>query len=324
MKKTVIAAVAAIGKNRVLGSGNRLLWHIPDDLKRFKALTQGHPLILGRKTHESILEYTGGKPLQGRKTIVISRDTTQNVEGAIVASSLEDAIQRGRELDSELICIGGGAQIYAAALPYTNRLHLTLIDDEKEGDAFFPPYEEKASPSFSSSMSVRRKATPFFRPTKKCLRKYCTKKRTSGMAYGIGLWILSDHDEPYISRATVPTPLALFKDWSFDDRPLRGGFALRDYWFYRCGPRRTQCRLYRRFCGSRRCSSAPASAPKTLWGSERCRYLACASRGGKHRHVCLPRLLHGQPLGTRRVPHALVRHERFLLFVCQCDEIRCH
>lgn len=144
---TEIAAVAAIGKNRELGRGNQLLWHIPEDLKRFKELTTGHPLIMGRKTFESILGYTGGKPLPNRTSIVVTRDTARQglaVEGVIVANSVEEAIQKGKELDSERICIGGGAQIYAAALPYTTKLYLTVIDaDASDADAFFPEYKHE-------------------------------------------------------------------------------------------------------------------------------------------------------------------------------------
>lgn len=138
--KPEIVAIAAIGRNRVLGSGNKLLWHIPEDLKRFKELTRGHPMILGRKTFESILGYLG-KPLPGRTSIVVTRDTDWSYDGVIAVSGIDEAIRRAKELDRETIYIGGGAQIYEAALPHTTKLALTVIDDEKEGDAFFPPYE---------------------------------------------------------------------------------------------------------------------------------------------------------------------------------------
>ncbi len=140
--RPVVAAVAAIGKRRVLGKENKLLWHLPNDLKRFKELTVGHPMILGRKTFESIVGYLG-KPLPGRQNIVITRDPAWKYEGVIVAASIEDAIAKGKALDDEKVFIGGGAQIYEAALPYTDKLYLTLIDDEKEGDSFFPAYERE-------------------------------------------------------------------------------------------------------------------------------------------------------------------------------------
>jgi dihydrofolate reductase len=135
-----VIAIAAIGKSRVLGEGNELVWHIPDDLKRFKAETLGHPMILGRKTFESILGYLG-KPLPGRTNIVVTRDTAWKYEGVVTAHSIEEAVSLAKALDQEKVFIGGGAQIYAAALPYTDVLMLTLIDDDKPGDAFFPPYE---------------------------------------------------------------------------------------------------------------------------------------------------------------------------------------
>ena len=151
MRKPVVSAIAAIGKDRVLGMGNKLLWHIPDDLKRFKEKTMGHPVIFGRKTFESIIGYLG-KPLPGRTNIVVTRDvsgflqTHQGVAlmGLVIArSSIEEAIKKAKKLDGEEIFIGGGAQIYEAALPYTDRLYLTIIDDEKEGDAYFPEYESQ-------------------------------------------------------------------------------------------------------------------------------------------------------------------------------------
>jgi dihydrofolate reductase len=140
MQKPRIAIVVAIGKNRELGLGGKLLWHIPDDLKRFKALTLGHPVIMGRKTFESIVAQLG-KPLPGRTNIVVTRDADWNYEGVVVAHSLEEALAKAKELDKEEIHIGGGADIYKQALPFVDKLYLTLIDDEKEADTFFPPYE---------------------------------------------------------------------------------------------------------------------------------------------------------------------------------------
>jgi dihydrofolate reductase len=140
MKKPMVSAIAAIGKGRVLGKGNKLLWHIPDDLKRFKKLTKGHPVIMGRKTFESILEYTG-KPLPERTNIVVTRDVAWQHEGAIAAQSIEDAVEKGKGLDADELFIIGGAQIYEQALPYSDKLYLTLIDAEAEADSFFPSYE---------------------------------------------------------------------------------------------------------------------------------------------------------------------------------------
>lgn len=138
-----VAAIAAIGRNRELGKGNELLWHIPDDLKRFKELSMGHPIILGRKTFESIVGMIG-KPLPGRMNIVVTHDAKWNHDGAVPASSIEDALGKAKLAPgAEKIIIGGGAQIYKEALPYTDTLHLTIIDDSKDADSFFPEYENE-------------------------------------------------------------------------------------------------------------------------------------------------------------------------------------
>jgi dihydrofolate reductase len=136
-----ISAIAAIGRNRELGKAGELLWRIPDDMKRLKALTMGHPLVMGRKTFDSIITALG-KPLPGRIHIVMTRDTSWRHDGAIAAHSIEEALHVARSQEGgECVFIFGGAEIYKAALPYTDTLYLTLIDDEKEADAFFPPYE---------------------------------------------------------------------------------------------------------------------------------------------------------------------------------------
>lgn len=130
----------------VIGRSDGLIWPIPDDLKRFKRLTMGHPVLMGRKTFESILTSLG-KPLPGRTNIVITRDPAfvsrfdLDTKNVVVTGSLEEAIQKAQEIDKEEIFIGGGAQIYEQALPLVDRLYLTLIDDEKPGDAYFPPYK---------------------------------------------------------------------------------------------------------------------------------------------------------------------------------------
>jgi len=137
-----ISIVAAIGRNREIGHGNELLWHIPADLKRFKQLTLGHPVILGRKTFESIVNYLG-HPLPGRTNIVVTRDGEYAFEGTVVVHSLEEAIEKAKEIDQTEIFIGGGANLWEQSLPLVTCLYLTLIDDEKEGDTFFPEYEKE-------------------------------------------------------------------------------------------------------------------------------------------------------------------------------------
>jgi dihydrofolate reductase len=136
-KMARISFIAAIGKNRELGNNNKLLWHIPADWKHFQATTTGHPVIMGRKTFESI-----GKPLPKRPNIVITRNPGWKHEGVLVVSSAEEALTKARELDTEEIFIVGGAQIYEEMLPKADRLYLTLVDTEGEADAFFPSYEK--------------------------------------------------------------------------------------------------------------------------------------------------------------------------------------
>lgn len=132
---SMISIIAAIGKNRELGKNNKLLWNIPSDMKRFRTLTAGHPVIMGRKTFESI-----GRPLQGRTNIVVSHQTDFLPEGITVKPSLEEAITYAHTIDTEEIFIIGGAQIYEQAIGIANQLYLTLIDQTFDADAFFPDY----------------------------------------------------------------------------------------------------------------------------------------------------------------------------------------
>lgn len=134
----MISIIAAIGKNRELGKDNKLLWHIPEDLKRFKQLTLNHPIIMGRKTFESI-----GRILPNRTNIVVTRDKEKEIEGCIVVSSLEEAIKQAKNKkgNDEIFIIGGG-QIFEQALPLVDKLYLTIVDAEFEADTFFPAYSE--------------------------------------------------------------------------------------------------------------------------------------------------------------------------------------
>lgn len=137
-----ISMIAAIGKNRELGKGNELLWHIPEDLKRFRSLTNGHPCIMGRKTFESIVAIIG-KPLSNRTNIVVTRDGNWKHEGVLSVNSIEDAIQLAkRKPGGEEVFIIGGGQIYDLGLSYSDKLYLTRIEDSKEADSFFPDYTE--------------------------------------------------------------------------------------------------------------------------------------------------------------------------------------
>lgn len=130
MKLSIIVATAEKG---VIGKDNQLIWHLPEDLKMFRRLTTGHVIIMGRKTFESI-----GKPLPNRTSIIISRNTDYLVEGCIVVSSLEEAIEKAKEIETEEAFIIGGAQIYALALDMADTVYLTQVHHNFEGDAFFP------------------------------------------------------------------------------------------------------------------------------------------------------------------------------------------
>ena len=135
-----MAIIGAIGKNRELGRGGKLLWHLPDDLRRFKALTVGHPVIMGRKTWESLPRMY--RPLPGRTNIVITRQNGYQAPGAEVVASFEAARSRAeRAAGADEIFVIGGGEIYAAALPFADRLYLTLVDAEADADTFFPFYE---------------------------------------------------------------------------------------------------------------------------------------------------------------------------------------
>jgi dihydrofolate reductase len=139
-KNEKISLIVALSKqNRAIGFKNNLLWKIDGDLPRFKTLTTGHPIIMGRLTFESI-----GRPLPNRFNIVISRSS--NVvpnENLAVVDSIQKALDIAKEKDSEEIFIIGGGKVYSDTIHYANRLYLTLVDDEpKEADAFFPDYSD--------------------------------------------------------------------------------------------------------------------------------------------------------------------------------------
>ncbi|WP_415902268.1 type 3 dihydrofolate reductase [Neptuniibacter sp. QD29_5] len=134
-----LAIIVAQAKNRVIGVNNKLPWHLPEDLRYFKQVTMGKPIIMGRNTYESI-----GRPLPGRTNIVISRQESYAPQGVKVVSSLEAAIDMAESVAmidgaSEAMVIGGG-QIYAQALEKADRLYLTEVDAEIEGDAWFPEF----------------------------------------------------------------------------------------------------------------------------------------------------------------------------------------
>jgi len=129
----VLKILVAFDENRVIGKNNTLIWHLPADLKRFKTLTTGHVIIMGRKTFESI-----GKPLPNRTTIVISRQADLKIDGAIITHSVEEAILKAKSITREDIFIVGGAEIYALSLALADQILVTQLHDIFDGDAYFP------------------------------------------------------------------------------------------------------------------------------------------------------------------------------------------
>ena len=148
----LIAAVAE--ENRVIGKEGELPWHLPEDLKRFKRLTMGYPLLMGRRTFESLVDQFGG-PLPGRRNVVLtSQGPLAGYPAVETHASTEEAMQALK--GSERIFIGGGGAVYEQFLPQADRLELTLVEGDYDGDAFFPAYEHLVGPVFEVTHEDRR------------------------------------------------------------------------------------------------------------------------------------------------------------------------
>ncbi len=135
--KPRVSVIAALAKNRVIGIENRLPWRLPEDLAHFKVLTLGHPILMGRKTFESL-----GRPLPGRTNVVITRNRDYRPAGCLVAESIPAALALCG--DSDEVFFIGGAELYAQAIPLADRLYLTEVDIDAQGDAWFPEYNRGA------------------------------------------------------------------------------------------------------------------------------------------------------------------------------------
>lgn len=134
-----VSAIAAMDEKRGIGKGNDLLFRIPRDFERMRNLTTGHPIIMGRKTHESI-----GRVLPGRTNVIITSDLDYGVQGAVVVHSLEEAFRVAKESPgSDEIFIFGGARVFADALPQTDKLYLTIVKGEFNADTFYPDYSKE-------------------------------------------------------------------------------------------------------------------------------------------------------------------------------------
>jgi len=152
-----IGVVYARAKNGVIGRGGVLPWRIPEDARRFRELTTGHPVVMGRRTWDSLPDRF--RPLPGRRNLVVTRSPGWHADGAEGAASLGDAL--GLAADAPEVFVIGGAEIYAAALPLADELRMTEIDADVEGDTFFPPYDAAEFEETSRERLVSETGIPF-------------------------------------------------------------------------------------------------------------------------------------------------------------------
>lgn len=143
-----LSIIVAIDEHLAIGKDNRLLWHIPEDLKHFKELTTGHTVIMGENTYRSI-----GRPLPNRTNIVITLDTTFQAEGCQVVHSIDEALDTARQYEQEEVFVIGGASIYKQFLPLVDRLYLTQVVGTYEADTFFPSYDDFSKEISEEKMS---------------------------------------------------------------------------------------------------------------------------------------------------------------------------
>ena len=151
---TQLSTIVAIANNRVIGINNTLPWHLPEDLKRFRALTTGHHIIMGRKTYESL-----GRLLPRRITVIVTRNQDYKVAGALVANSLQDAIAQCKG-DDEAFLIGG-AELYQDGLKLSDKLYITEIDLDVAGDAHFPDFDRSDWQEMAREAHVSEKGLKF-------------------------------------------------------------------------------------------------------------------------------------------------------------------
>ncbi|MEK7549509.1 MAG: dihydrofolate reductase [Patescibacteria group bacterium] len=135
-KPRVSLIVALAEKDRAIGKDNGLLWNIPEDLKHFKEITLGHPIIMGENTYHSI-----GRPLPGRENIVLTKDVNLELPGCTVVYSIEDALEQAKVKDEEEVFVIGGGSVYTQMLPYVERIYMTKVEGDFEADIFFPEYD---------------------------------------------------------------------------------------------------------------------------------------------------------------------------------------
>ena len=146
----IISMVAAMANDRIIGKDNQMPWHLPADFAWFKRCTMGKPVVMGRKTYESI-----GRPLPGRQNIVISRDDSLTIDGVTTVTSIDAALVAAGDVE-EVMIIGGGT-IYSACLPKANKLYVTYIDAEVDGDTQFPQWGSEFKETYSEAYSADEK-----------------------------------------------------------------------------------------------------------------------------------------------------------------------
>ncbi|MFP5115009.1 dihydrofolate reductase [Bacillaceae bacterium C204] len=151
----MISFIVAMDKNRVIGKDNQLPWRLPEDLKFFKRVTMGHPIAMGRKTHESI-----GRVLPGRENIVITRQADYQSEDCTVFSSVEEFVRFSQKQNDEIFVIGG-AEIFKETFTNADRLYITLIHDEFAGDTFFPDFDPSDWELVSNEKGIKDDKNPY-------------------------------------------------------------------------------------------------------------------------------------------------------------------
>ena len=151
----MISFIVAMDQNGAIGKDNQLPWHLPEDLKFFKRVTMGHPIAMGRKTHESI-----GRVLPGRENIVITRQPNYQSEGCTVYSSIDEFVMNSRKQDNEFFVIGG-AEIFRETFPFADRLYITYIDENFAADTFFPPFNQEDWVLTSVEKGIKNEKNPY-------------------------------------------------------------------------------------------------------------------------------------------------------------------
>lgn len=151
----MISLIVAMDQNRVIGLNNEMPWHLPNDLKHFKKTTTGHTIVMGRKTFESI-----GRILPNRKHVVLTRSDQSFPQEVEVLQSIEQLINYIKQQDDEVFILGGG-QLYKKMLPYTNKMYITLIDDQFKGDTYFPTFDEDEWDLISKKKGLKDEENPY-------------------------------------------------------------------------------------------------------------------------------------------------------------------